>query len=187
VKVRIKLHRLRFFRDVSNKKEEEIKPWKTAITRHTPSRPLKKTLHLIEGRVLDFGCGKGYDADYLAKLGYDVEKYDKYYFPEKPKGTFDTILCFYVLNVIPADERKEVIKEIGKYLKPKGKVIFAVRTPAEIEREAKRGEWRYVNGYITQRQTFQEGISYDEMVRLAKLLNGNIKEIDSGIYLFTRV
>jgi len=72
------------------------------------------------------------------------DKYDKYYFPEKPKGTFDTILCFYVLNVIPADEREEVIKEIGKYLKPKGKVIFAVRTPAEIEREAKRGEWRYV-------------------------------------------
>ena len=184
--MKIKLRGLGLLRGESNKKEEEIKPWKTAITRHAPSRPLKKTLHLIEGRVLDFGCGKGYDADYLAKLGYDVEKYDKYYFPEKPKGTFDTILCFYVLNVIPADERKEVIKEIGEYLKPKGKVIFAVRTPAEIEREAKRGEWRYVNGYITQRHTFQEGISYDEMVRLAKPLNGNIEEIDKGVYLLTR-
>jgi len=41
-------------------------------------------------------------------------------------------------------------------------------------------------GYITQRQTFQEGISYDEMIRLTKLLNGNIEEIDSGIYLLTR-
>jgi len=42
VKVKIKLCGLGFLRGKSNKKEEEIKPWKTAITRHAPSRPLKK-------------------------------------------------------------------------------------------------------------------------------------------------
>ena len=159
------------------------KPWLTAISRRKPSRPLKETLDLIEGRVLDFGCGKGYDADYLVGLGYDIEKYDKYYFPEKPEGTFDTILCFYVLNVIPANERKEVINEIKNYLKPRGKVIFAVRTPEEIEREAKMGRWEHINGYITKRQTFQEGISDDEMANLTKPLKGKLKKVDKGIYL----
>ena len=47
--------------------------WKTAIGRNKPSAPLRalETKGLIVGDVLDYGCGKGYDAYYLGSDSYD--------------------------------------------------------------------------------------------------------------------
>jgi hypothetical protein len=42
---------------------------------------------LIRGRVLDYGCGLGFDAD---QQGW--EAYDPYYRPRKPTGIYDTII-----------------------------------------------------------------------------------------------
>jgi SAM-dependent methyltransferase len=98
---------------------------------------LKK--ELIEGRVLDFGCGRGFDAD---ELGF--EKYDKHYFPKKPKGKFDTVLCNYVLNVLPyAWQRQRVVEEAFSYLKCGGALFITVRRDKEaLKGWTGKGTWQ---------------------------------------------
>jgi len=77
--------------------------------------------------VLDFGCGFGKDVDFLHQKGFDVQGFDPHYFPQYPSETFDTILCFYVLNVLFPEEQNQVLMQISSLLKPSGKSYFAVR------------------------------------------------------------
>jgi hypothetical protein len=93
----------------------KVEGWQTAISRKMPSAPLAWLLkegHVV-GTVLDFGCGRGFDADYLLCDGWDP-----YWRPEnKPTRLYDTVLATYVLNVIPEeDERDRVLHEIEDYL-----------------------------------------------------------------------
>ena len=77
-------------------------PYLTAIRQTTLSAPTRYLLQhgMLKGRILDFGCGFGFDADELKRQGYDIAGYDYYYRPKYPEGKFDTILCNYVLNVL---------------------------------------------------------------------------------------
>jgi SAM-dependent methyltransferase len=79
----------------------------TAMERTYLSFPAKVLLdkNLLQGNVLDFGCGFGNDVKILQKQGFDITAYDPYYFPEYPKERFHTIICFYVLNVLFAEEQ----------------------------------------------------------------------------------
>ncbi len=101
----------------------------TAKERDSLSFPAKHLLNkgLIKGRVLDFGCGYGSDVELLKVKGLEVEGYDKYYFKDYPEGKFDTILCFYVLNVLQAQAQAQVLMEISELLKPGGSAYIAVR------------------------------------------------------------
>ncbi|MGL4518986.1 MAG: HIT domain-containing protein [Phocaeicola sp.] len=104
-------------------------PHLTAIERTSisfPTRWLKKN-RLLEGEVLDFGCGHGFDVDQLQKEGFDIVGYDNYHCPEYPKKRFDTILCHYVLNVLEPNEQAEVLMAVSELLKPTGKAYFSVR------------------------------------------------------------
>ena len=117
------------------------KSYLTAIYRRsisTPARYLKDNGLLI-GRVLDYGCGRGKDVDELG-----LEGYDPHYFPEKPKGKFDTIMCNFVLNVIPdPDKRQEVINKISGLLKPKGIAYISVRNDkSKLNGYTSRGTWQ---------------------------------------------
>ena len=83
---------------------------KTAIARRGPSAPMKwlDAHGLIVGRTLDYGCGRGRDAE-----TYGVERFDPHYAPAMPAGWFRTIVCNYVLNVIEAEaERARVLWDI---------------------------------------------------------------------------
>ncbi|SFG94529.1 Diadenosine tetraphosphate (Ap4A) hydrolase [Algoriphagus hitonicola] len=82
---------------------------------------------LLQGEILDFGCGFGKDVEILFQQGFSIEGYDKYYLPEYPKKRYDTIICFYVLNVLMPEEQSLVLMEISALLKPSGKAYFAVR------------------------------------------------------------
>ena len=96
-----------------------------ALHRKHLSSPAKKVsgMGLISGRILDYGCGNGKDAELLK-----ADMYDPNYFPKFPKGKYDTILCTYVLNILKSPkERKEVISKIQKLLKPGGKAYVSVR------------------------------------------------------------
>jgi 2-polyprenyl-3-methyl-5-hydroxy-6-metoxy-1,4-benzoquinol methylase len=117
---------------------------KTAISRNKFGTAYQFYLKkgLLKGRVLDFGCGKGQEADMLRPGG--VWKYDPYYFPELPKIKFDTIVCNFVLNTLPTDkERYAVIEQIKEMLEPDGFAYIAVRNDIEN-----------LNGW-TKRWTFQ--------------------------------
>ena len=125
----------------------------TAITRTKLSAPSKVLLDkgLLKGRVLDFGCGKGFDVEYLSGLGYNIQGFDPYYQPEKPIGKFDTIICNYVLNVLEPSEWDSVLSDIKELLNNNGIAYIAVRR--DIKEEGYR---RHGKG-----QTYQTNVELD--------------------------
>jgi diadenosine tetraphosphate (Ap4A) HIT family hydrolase len=88
---------------------------------------------LLKGQILDFGCGFGNDVKLLQAKGLDVTGYDPHYFPEYPENKFDTILCFYVLNVLFPEEQTNVLMDVSHLLKPGGKAYYAVRRDLKKE------------------------------------------------------
>lgn len=110
-------------------------PHLTAIERTTMSFPTRwlKQNNLLQGEILDFGCGFGFDTDQLKELSFDIAGYDNYYRPEYPEKRFDTIICNYVLNVLEPNEQAEVLMSVSELLKPTGKAYFAVRRDLKSE------------------------------------------------------
>ena len=104
-------------------------PYLTAIKRTDLSVPTRYLLQhdLLKGRILDFGCGFGFDTDELKHQGYDIMGYDYYYRPDFPEGKFDIIICNYVLNVLEPYAQAEVMMNVSNLLSPKGTAYFAVR------------------------------------------------------------
>ena len=107
----------------------------TAIERTSLSFPARivQTQNKLLGKILDFGCGIGKDVEILKGKGFDIVGYDPFYFPEFPTEKFDTILCFYVLNVLLPEEQAEVLMNVSNLLKPNGKAYFAVRRDIQYE------------------------------------------------------
>jgi diadenosine tetraphosphate (Ap4A) HIT family hydrolase len=107
----------------------------TAKERESLSFPAKFLLNknLLIGDVLDFGCGFGKDVELLETKGIQIVGYDKHYFPKYPTKKFDTIICFYVLNVLMQEEQATVLMEISQLLKPTGKAYFTVRRDLQFE------------------------------------------------------
>jgi Methyltransferase domain len=109
---------------------------KTAIKRKNISVPLRWLISkgLLFGKTLDYGCGRGFDCSFLGIQGYDpnapapINKY--------PTCKFNTVICTYVLNVLPPKEQREVIRSIKKLLTPNGVAYVTVRRDIE---ENKKG------------------------------------------------
>ena len=76
---------------------------------------------LARGRVLDFGCGFGLDAE---TFGWDG--YDPLYRPRDPTGPYDTIVCTLVLNVLSRGNRAKALRRIQDLLAPNGRAYLAV-------------------------------------------------------------
>lgn len=121
----------------------------TAKQRDTPSLPVRMLLErrLIQGSVLDYGCGFGWDVDFLQSKGFDVQGFDPHYFPALPNQKFDTILCFYVLNVLFAAEQTPVLMDISRLLKPTGRAYLVVRR--DIQQDGFR------NHYVHKKPVYQ--------------------------------
>lgn len=107
----------------------------TAKERANLSFPAKILFNqkLLIGEVLDFGCGFGNDVKQLQSKGITIEGYDRHYFPEYPSKKYDTIICFYVLNVLFPEEQSTVLMELSQLVKPSGKVYIAVRRDLQFE------------------------------------------------------
>lgn len=121
----------------------------TAIERVNLSFPAQILLNknLLKGKILDFGCGFGNDVKLLRQKGLEITGYDPYYLPQYPKDKFDTIICFYVLNVLFPEEQANVLIKISHLLHPGGKAYYAVRR--DIKKEGFREH------YVHKKPTYQ--------------------------------
>jgi DNA phosphorothioation-associated putative methyltransferase len=108
----------------------------TAISRKTASAPMgwlteRNRFNGIH-TILDYGCGKGKDVEFLNSMGYVAIGYDPYYAPNTiqngMKECFDIITCNFVLNTIESSlERENVIHHIKGLLRSHGVAYVSIR------------------------------------------------------------
>jgi len=113
----------------------------TAISRKKLSSPAQY-LHdqnLLSGRILDYGSGRGFDADQL-----NAEKFDPYYAPHQPFGKYETIYCNFVLNVIEdEDMRLATVFRIWHLLQKGGTAYISVRNDKRaLKGRTSKGTWQ---------------------------------------------
>lgn len=99
---------------------------------------------LLHGDMLDYGCGRGFDAEY-----YGMDGYDPYYAPEFPQKSYDVITCNFVLNVVNRRGREKIIALVALLLKEEGVAYFTVRRDIKTEGCTSRGteQWDVVLDY----------------------------------------
>ena len=115
----------------------------TAVKRAAPSRAAQTLVArgLVRGRVLDYGCGFGLDAE-----TFGWEAYDPYYRPEPPSGPYDTIVCTLVLNVLTRNNRAKVLRRIQALLAPDGRAYLGVAR--NLPETGKLGVRHCVQNYV---------------------------------------
>ena len=96
---------------------------------------------LIRGRVLDYGCGFGLDADH-----YGWEGFDPYYRQQPPTGEFDTIVCNYVLNMLTRASRRAALDRIQALLTQSGRAWLIV--PRNIPLTDKVAMRKQIQNYV---------------------------------------
>ncbi len=139
--------------------------------------------NLLQGKVLDFGCGLGNDVKLLQQKGIDITAYDLYYFPQYPDDKFDTILCFYVLNVLFLEEQADILMEVSHLLKPGGRAYYAVRR--DIKKEGFREH------YVHKKPTYQcivklpfKSIHLDDYCEIYEYTHYNLQRNSSNKCIF---
>jgi|TARA_Y100000310_G_scaffold85340_1_gene82188 hypothetical protein len=86
----------------------------------------------------------------MVAQGMDASGYDPHWLPNEPEGAYDTIICTYVLNVVPIDQEQGIIDRIQGLLAPGGQAFFTVRRDLEgnnptVSVITPRGIQRYVD------------------------------------------
>jgi len=114
---------------------------RTAIKRSAPSLPMRylSKENLIIGRTLDYGSGRGYDADH-----FKMAKFDPHFAPERPKGQFNTIVCNYVLNVVNVVTQRQILDDIKSLLVEGGIAYVSVRRDLKKDHNYKTYSQRIV-------------------------------------------
>lgn len=117
---------------------------KTAIHRRNLPKPTQWLLNTgrIWGPTLDYGCGKCHE---LNNLHFPCDGYDPFYRKDGiTRYSYSTIICNYVLNVLPApQERRDIIYHIQQLLTPKGLAYITVRMePKKMHGFTKIGTWQ---------------------------------------------
>lgn len=145
---------------------------KTAISRTEVSKPLKTCLKkgILEGveTVLDNGCGKGKDVEFLREMGIDAKGFDPY--QQKFKSDtellnkeYDLVTSTFVINVIEDEkELEEYIKQT--YSIASKKVVFSAR----FDKKAVKDNWIKLpnGGYLTPKKTYQKFYDKDSLKKL---------------------
>jgi len=96
---------------------------RTAIARQKPSLPLRWLINhnyikfMFRQSILDYGCGRGRDVDYLGSIGAHAVGFD-------PNQTdfnvlndtahYDVVLCTYVLNTVSPEVQREITWELTR-------------------------------------------------------------------------
>jgi len=121
--------------------DKQKRAWGGAIKRTKPSAAASLIAGATRGRVLDYGCGHGFDADH-----HGWESFDPFYRPNKIEGPFDTIVCINVLNALSRNNRHKVIGKIRDLLTDDGTAFLAV--PRNIPKTGKLGIHHSLQNYV---------------------------------------
>jgi 2-polyprenyl-3-methyl-5-hydroxy-6-metoxy-1,4-benzoquinol methylase len=168
----------------------KIQPENTAITTGVSKSAveLEKQSHK-EDKILDYGSGKFRNSKYLKEKGLhisvldtdfqiqkakedDLSEYEDVFVLEtyEPQSNYDSVLCSFVLNVIPEkEEREEALKKIYDSLKKDGKLFLEVRGKSGILKN--KFKEPYKDGYVVGKneiKTFQKPFEKEEVTNLLK-------------------
>lgn len=117
--------------------------------------------NLIRGRILDYGCGLGFDAD---RQGW--EAYDPYYRPDEPTGPYDTLIVNHVANILTRASREELFRSVNALLAPSG--VAYVSASRNIPLSGKQGPRRRIQNYVIVTLPAIFADDEEEIYRLAK-------------------
>jgi hypothetical protein len=114
-----------------------------AVKRTRPSRAAEILVAhgRAVGRVLDYGCGYGLDAD-----TFDWDAYDPYYRPTQPTGPYDTVVCTLVLNALTRNNRAKVLTHIRELLGEHGRAYLGVAR--DLPRSGKLGMHHSLQNFV---------------------------------------
>ena len=105
--------------------EENLTPSNNEAFKHRRnlSEPIRwaQEAGLITGKVLDYECGWGRDADIL-----DMHKFDSVHHPEQPKGRYDIVFSIFSLDRERRSRIDETIRRLQKLLRNDGTVYLVV-------------------------------------------------------------
>jgi hypothetical protein len=95
--------------------------------------------------VLDYGAGLGLGADEMRPHFDRVSTFEPFARRWKgsvpcdyssasaiPDETFEGVVCFSVLNVVPSFFRRQIVHTIGRALKVGGVALISARTPSDV-------------------------------------------------------
>jgi hypothetical protein len=162
---------------------------RTAIQRNGISRPLKyiqkHSPDLLHGKVLDFGSGKGADCQTISATCYDPNHPDSRT-RTRPSRNYDTVLMFYVLNVLPPASRRKALKEGAARLEKGGHLVVAVRGKGDGGYATAKSTWeRHQDGYAQRDgsgecKRFQKFFSQSDLRKELRKTLPSWKERDVG-------
>ena len=132
-------------------------PFATARPRNTLSIPTNILLNsnLLVGKILDYGCGYGFDTQFLKVKGFNINGYDKYNeLYNKPyllEDAYDTIICNYVFNVIDLKEHNKLLNKLKQL---SNNIYISVRS----DNNSIKNNWKYIKSddyWLTPKGTYQ--------------------------------
>jgi hypothetical protein len=154
--------------DASNAQRTQV-----ATTTQTYVRSASILEDLGEGKILDFGAGRGAGAEAI-----DADSYEPYprenFVPtftdstDIPSGSYEKIISPSVLNVVPKDVRNGIVTEIGRILKEGGHAVITTRTVqdvkgAKFKKPHSSEENAFIVGKDESTATYQKGFSDKEL------------------------
>ena len=119
-----------------------------------------------KGKTLDFGAGLGLSKK---ELGFDTyEPFPKGDFSpdfvspaDIPDNTYKKVTNLNVLNVVPRSTRDDIVKDIGRILKPDGRAVITTRGRDVLSAKGKIGPEPM--SIITSSDTYQKGFTQPEL------------------------
>jgi len=129
---------------------------RTAVARAGPSAPVRwlEAHDWLEGHILDYGSGRGADTTWLRRKGYTCDAYDPNWEDDAPRvghGGYDTVLCVYVVNVLPPGHQADILDLVRRSLTSDGVGIVVVRSDVESDGWTSSGTYQRDFGHLPAR------------------------------------